>query len=179
MKITFVRHAEVIEEYIGKYNGHIDIPISENGKKQAKALAKKLSHIKFDKIYCSDLLRAKQTLELFKLDQEIIYSDQLREKSWGEDEGKSFDEICKEKNIQYENFEQWIDALDGESMKSYSKRVENYFTKTILNIKSDNILIVTHSGFIKTFMSIMNKSSIEESFSVDLPYSSFLTFNKI
>jgi len=177
MKITLVRHAEVIEEYIGKYNGHIDIPISKNGKKQAKALGEKLSPIKFDKIYCSDLLRAKQTLELFEFDQEVIYSNQLREKSWGEDEGKSFDDIISE-GREYKNFEQWINELDGETINKYTKRVEKYFNNTILNTKDKNILIVTHSGLIKTFIKIINNSSIKESFSINIPYNSFITFNK-
>jgi len=176
MKITLVRHAEVIEEYIGKYNGHIDIGLSENGKKQAKELGKKLSHIKFDKIYCSDLLRAKQTLELFELDQDIIYSNQLREKSWGKHEGKSFDEIIAE-GIEYKNFEQWIDTLDGEDIQSYSTRIKDYFNNTILKEKDENILIVTHAGFIKTFISIMEGCSFEESFTKSLKYSSFLTIN--
>lgn len=177
MKITFVRHAEVIEEYIGKYNGHIDIPISQNGKKQAKELAKRLKDIKFDKIYCSDLLRAKQTLELFELNQEVIYSEQLREKSWGKHEGKSFDDILNE-GIEYKNFQQWISDLDGEDIASYKNRVKKYLNDAIFKDKSKNILIVTHSGFIKTFISIIDKISIEESFRISLPYASFLTFNK-
>jgi len=36
VKITLVRHSEVIKEYQGKYNGHIDISLSEKGKRDAK-----------------------------------------------------------------------------------------------------------------------------------------------
>jgi len=177
MKITLVRHAEVIEEYIGKYNGHIDIPISENGKQQAKELAEKLSHIKFDKIYCSDLLRAKQTLEQFKLNQEVIYSDQLREKSWGKDEGKSFDDIIAD-GREYKNFEQWIDVLDGESITDYKNKIENYFNNIIFKNKKNNILVITHSGVIKTLLSVLNNSSLEESFKISLPYANSIEIIK-
>jgi len=177
MKITLVRHAEVIEEYIGKYNGHIDIGLSENGKNQAKKLGKKLKNMQFDKIYCSDLLRAKQTLELFELNQDVIYSDQLREKSWGKHEGKSFDEIIKE-GIEYKNFEQWISDLDGEDITSYTNRIKNFFNNTIIEKNNINILIVTHSGVIKTLLSTINNTSLEESFGISLPYSSAITFHR-
>ena len=178
MKITFVRHAEVIEEYQGKYNGHIDIPLSENGKLQAEKLAKKLQNEKFDKIYCSDLIRTRQTLEAFKYEVEPIYTDKLREKSWGRHEGKSFDEIQKE-GIKYENFEQWISNLDGEDIKTYTQKVKEYFYTTILKQKSLNILVITHSGFIKTLLSIVENSQLEETFKVQLPYASFIIFDKI
>jgi alpha-ribazole phosphatase/probable phosphoglycerate mutase len=176
MILTFLRHAQVEKEYIGKYNGHIDIPISQYGREQSKELAKKLSKIKFDKIYCSDLLRAKQTLEIINPTQEAIYSKELREKSWGEDEGKSYDEICIKKKIEYINFEQWISKLDGETIKNYKKRIENYFDNVILKNDCQNILIVTHSGVIKTFISLKYNHTMEDAFKINIPYASYKTF---
>lgn len=97
MKITLVRHCEVDEKYLGCYNGHIDISLSDKGYIQAKDLAQKLKDENFDAVYCSDLLRAKESLKYFKNLNNAVYTDQLREKSWGEDEGKTYDQICKEK----------------------------------------------------------------------------------
>ncbi len=176
MTLTLVRHAEVIEEYQGKYNGHIDIGLSQNGKLQAKELGQKLQDSKFDKVYCSDLLRAKQTLQAFNLNVEPIYAKELREKSWGEHEGKSFDEIQNE-GIKYENFEQWIRALDGEDMDKYRGRIEKYFYETLFKQETQNVLVVTHSGVIKTILSILNNSSLEEAFSIKLSYLSAKIIN--
>ena len=177
MKIYLVRHAEVIEKYQGKYNGHIDIALSQNGKKQAKELAKKLKHIKFDKIYCSDLLRAKETLKAFNYTQKVIYSKKLREKSWGKHEGKSFDEIISQE-LTYINFEQWIKALDGENFLSYKNKIKEYFSTTIIqDTKEKNILIITHAGLIKTLISILKNISLEESFRISLPYASYIIFD--
>ena len=178
MKITLVRHSEVIKEYQGKYNGHIDITLSLKGKNDAKELAKKLKDIEFDKIYCSDLLRARETLAELDLDLDPIYTDRLREKSWGKHEGKSFEEIHAE-GIEYENFEQWISALDGEDMQEYIYKVREYFYETIFKEDAQNILVVTHSGVIKTLLSLVNNTSLEEAFKIDLPYSSFVTLDTI
>ena len=178
MKITLVRHSEVIKEYQGKYNGHIDISLSQKGKEDAKELAKKLQNIKFDKIYCSDLLRARETLEAFDYTLTPIYTKELREKSWGRDEGKSFEEIQAE-GIEYENFEQWISALDGEDFSTYKQRIQEYFYETIFKEDAQNILVVTHSGVIKTLLSITKNISLEEAFATNLPYSSYITLDTI
>lgn len=178
MKITLVRHSEVIKEYQGKYNGHIDISLSQKGKEDAKELAKKLQNISFDKIYCSDLLRAKETLEAFHHTLTPIYTKELREKSWGRHEGKSFKEI-QDEGIEYENFEQWTASLDGESFSNYKQRIQEYFYETIFKEDMQNILVVTHSGVIKTLLSITKNISIEEAFTTKLPYSSYITLDTI
>jgi len=171
MTLTLVRHAEVIEPYQGKYNGHIDIGLSQRGYAQVKILKEQLSSIQFDKIYCSDLQRTKETLATLELTQEIIFTPRLREKSWGRHEGKSFEEIEAE-GLKYENFLQWINALDGEDMQKYIERIDNYFKETILKQNAQNILIVTHSGVIKTLLHLTQNISLEEAFSTALSYSS-------
>lgn len=177
MNITLVRHAEVLESYIGKYNGHIDIPLSKHGKEQAQKLAQKFKNENFDAIYCSDLLRARQTLEPFITDTQVIFTSELREKSWGEHEGKSFEEI-EASGIIYENFEQWVGSLGGESMNTYSKRVKKYFSSTILQSKNENILLITHAGFIRTLLSQIENISLEDTFKTKLPYASSILLQK-
>jgi broad specificity phosphatase PhoE len=176
MKITLLRHTEVVEKYQGKYNGHIDISLSVDGKKEAKKLALELKNNNFDKVYCSDLLRAKQTLEMLDLSVSPIFTKKLREKSWGRHEGKSYDEITKE-GIIYQNFEQWINALDGEDISTYQQRIKDYFYTTILKQNAQHILVVTHSGVIKTLFSILHNLSLEEAFSLKIDYGYFISFN--
>lgn len=177
MKITFLRHTEVIESYIGKYNGHIDIPISTNGKLKAKKLSKQMKDNNFDKIYCSDLIRAKDTLKAFDLDIKPIYTSSLREKSWGKYEGKSFSDIEKD-GIKYLNFKQWLSQLDGENIDEYKKNVDTFFHETLLKDKATNILVVTHSGFIKTLISILNNISLEDAFCQKLSYLDSFVYQK-
>ena len=176
MRLYFVRHSEVIEEYQGRYNGHIDIPLSQKGKEDAKKLAKKLSHIKFDGAFCSDLLRARETIEPFELECEVIYTDRLREKSWGRHEGMSFEEIVSE-GLEYKTFEQWIADLDGERLESYAARLSEYFNEVLLKQNADNILIVTHAGVIKMLVSLSEGLSLDETFSISLPYSGYIVYD--
>ena len=176
MRLYFVRHSEVIEAYQGRYNGHIDIPLSSKGREDAKKLAKKLSHIKFDRAFCSDLLRARETIAAFELDCEVVYTDRLREKSWGRHEGMSFEEITKE-GIEYKGFEQWIAALDGERLESYAARLQAYFKEVLLGQNGENVLVVTHAGVIKMLISLSEGISLDETFAISLPYGGFIVYD--
>jgi len=171
LNITLIRHSEVQKDYIGCYNGHIDIELSQTGHKEAKNLAKKLKHKKYDAIFCSDLKRAKQTLSYFKR-KNVIFTKELREKSWGRHEGMSYDEIVKKEGIEYENFLQWIEFLDGESIDEFQARVKNFFFEYLPSLKKDEILVVTHSGVIKTFFAIEKNIPLKEAFALSVPYSS-------
>ena len=173
IEITFVRHSEVEEGYIGKYNGHIDIGLSKKGLEDARELAKRIESNSYDIIYTSDLKRVKQTLQLLHRREKVIISSDLREKSWGKHEGMSFEEIEKS-GIKYTTFLEWIDALDGEDMLSYRQRVLDYFYTTILRSDAKKILIVTHAGVIRTIVASCKGIALEESFSIKLDYSDTL-----
>jgi len=170
MRLTLVRHCEVEEKYKNKYNGHNNISLSLDGQKQAKELCKKLDDLEFDSIFCSDLKRAKETIKHYSLEKNIIYTDKLREKSWGKHEGLSFDEIINLKEIQYIDFLQWIEALDGEDYKSYIYRIKEFFFTFLVSLKKENILIITHAGVIRVFLSILHNKSLEEVFSKKMNY---------
>lgn len=177
MKITLVRHAEVEEKYLGCYNGHIDIGLSSKGYADAKELKKHFKASEFDAIFCSDLRRAKETLKQFIDSDSVIYTKELREKSWGEHEGMSFDEITSTTNLNYVNFEQWTDALGGEEIAKFTSRVEKFFFEYLPTLKKDNVLVITHSGVIKTYMHLLKGISLEEAFSISIPYASFVVYN--
>lgn len=169
MKITLLRHAEVEERYKGCYNGHLDIPLSEAGHEQARRLAERFAGERFDAVYCSDLLRARQTLEPFGLDAEAIFTPLLREKSWGRHEGKRFEEIVARERLAYENFEQWITALDGEGVEAYRERIAHFFMETLPKAEHQNVLVVTHAGVIRTLMHLVEGITLEEAFGIAFP----------
>lgn len=176
MKITLIRHTEVDEAYHGCYNGHIDISLSQTGHEQANELAKHFNSHSFDAVFCSDLIRAKDTLKPFFEAKNALYTDKLREKSWGKHEGLSFDEIIAQNEIVYEDFLQWINALDGEPYELYIQRVEEFFFKFLPSLNKDNVLVVTHAGVIRVLMSIVKRLTLEDAFSISFPYSAYAVY---
>ena len=177
MRITLVRHAEVDQEYIGCYNGHNNIGLSQKGESQAKALSKKLESSSFDAVFCSDLFRAKETIKHFKHVKGAVYTDRLREKSWGKHEGLSFNEIVSQGEIVYIDFLQWIKALDGEPYEEYIERVEEFFMHYLPSLNKQKILVVTHAGVIRSLMSIVQNRTLEEAFSKKIEHGSYIVYD--
>ena len=174
MKITLVRHSEVDEAYHRCYNGHIDIGLSPRGKKEANLLGEHLKDETYDAVFCSDLKRCKQTLDAFKLKSKPVYTGALREKSWGRHEGKTFDEIIENEDFKYEDFEQWINSLDGEEYPAYIQRIKNFFKGFLPANPYENVLIMTHAGVIRVLMHILQEISLEEAFSKSFAYSNYV-----
>jgi len=170
MKITLIRHAEVEEAYHQRYNGHIDIGLSPVGIAQAQKLSRYFRTKEYDAVLCSDLKRCRQTLEAFILNVKPVYTSMLREKSWGRHEGKSFDEIIKSEDFEYKDFEQWINALDGEEYNEYIQRIKGFFTGFLTANPYDDVLVMTHAGVIRVLMHILLDISLEEAFSQSFGY---------
>lgn len=177
MVITLVRHAEVEQKYKNCYNGHIDITLSEHGEQQAKELAKTIDTESYDAVYSSDLLRCRETLKYFQKDADIFYTSLLREKSWGKHEGLSFEEISAQDKIEYQNFTQWINMLDGESYQHFNHKIKYFFLRYLPKTPHQNILIVTHAGVIKTLISLVQKVTLEETFMFKTPYASIIIYD--
>ncbi len=206
MIITLVRHGEVDEAYHRCYNGHNDISLSAKGVNEAKKLATVLSHQHFDAIYSSDLRRCQETTKQLlstvipakagihqsqltsnadslipafagMTAMDVVYTEALREKSWGKHEGMTFDAIVQRDKLIYEDFLQWINALDGEPYDTYIDRINTFFTKTLPSTPYNKVLVVTHAGVIRVLMHLLNKISLEEAFSINFPYSAYTTLD--
>ena len=177
MLITLVRHAEVDEAYHKCYNGHIDISLSAKGIKEAQELARIFKEKDFDAVFCSDLKRCKQTLDAFTLNVKPVFTAMLREKSWGRHEGKNFDEIIQAEPFVYEDFQQWINALDGEAYPDYIKRVESFFKGFLPASTSGDVLVMTHAGVIRVLMHILEEIPLEDAFMKSFDYASYITLD--
>ena len=180
MKVTLVRHGAVEERYKGCYNGYIDISLSQEGRVQSQALGKRLADEPFDAIFCSDLLRAKETLaimqEQLSVSVEAVYTKALREKSWGRHEGMGFEEICTTEGLVYSSFYEWIERLDGERVEAFEQRVQTFFLEKIAQSEKKSLLIVTHAGVIAIIRSLVENISLEEAFLQNINCGDHVTF---
>jgi alpha-ribazole phosphatase/probable phosphoglycerate mutase len=175
MKLTLIRHAEVDERYHGCYNGHNEIGLSSLGHTQAKEICKKLDMLKFNVVYSSDTFRVKETIKHSLHVEGINYTKDLREKSWGKHEGLNFDEIIAQNEIKYENFLQWINALDGEDYKEYIKRIKEFFLEYLPSLNQEHILIITHAGVIRVLLSIIHDISLQSAFTIKVEHAQIIT----
>ena len=79
-----IRHGESTANAEKRHAGWAQIPLTEKGRTDALRAKKILSGVKLDKIFVSDLLRAKQTLEIALPGAKGIETPLLREICVGE-----------------------------------------------------------------------------------------------
>ena len=93
MKLYVIRHGESETNLSGCYTGHLQVPLTEKGIKEAESVHPFLSGINFDKIYSSDLIRAKRTAEAAIPGCVYEETPLLREVDLGELSGKNIIKI--------------------------------------------------------------------------------------
>lgn len=96
--VTFVRHGETSYNRQQRIQGCIDIPLNDKGECQAKEAGKVLANRQFNRVYASDLGRARKTCELIlsqniKTDATIITDERLRERNFGSVERLQLEEV--------------------------------------------------------------------------------------
>jgi len=86
---TFVRHGESVANRNKTLAGHTDVPLTEQGRREAVGLTEFLADVPFERILVSDLQRAQDTLTLALPNTKLpITVDRgLRERTIGDWEG--------------------------------------------------------------------------------------------
>jgi len=130
--------------------------LTEKGKKQAEAVAKKLKNKKTVLIYSSDFLRTRQTAEIIaeKLDLKVKLDKRLRDINFGIFQGGKIDEYRKlfiNKKLKF-----FKRPSMGESWRDVRKRTIDFIKDIEKKHKNKTILIVSHgdpiwllNGFLK------------------------------
>ena len=145
--IGIVRHGITDWNIQGIAQGSSDIPLNENGRQQAAAVAERLaSEEAWDFIISSDLSRARETAEIIshKLGLPISHFDKrLREMNGGRIEGTT-----EEQRIQKWG-SAWRELDHGwESHEDIAKRGTDFLEDALIHYKDKRVLIVTHGGWI-------------------------------
>ncbi len=159
MKIDFVRHGQTEFNKQGFATGQINVPLNEEGIKEAQKVSLAISN-DYQELYCSDLLRCKQTAEILnqKLNLPIKLDSRLGERDFGTLAGKRISEIdpsgelkAKDKNQQY-NYHPY----GGESVEDVKQRIFSFIKEMQSNANDRKILVVTSGGIIRLLHNILN-----------------------
>jgi broad specificity phosphatase PhoE len=163
MKLIIVRHGQTEENVKKIIQGHKYGRLTEYGKEQAKKAGERLKNEKIDIIYVSDLQRTIDTAnEIIKYHKntQVIYEPRIREKGWGEFEGKTGEYLkkyIKENNLDYHKFK----PGGGESYDEFRNRIIDFYDYLVNKYENDTILLVSHSGAISNMLLHIFSDSVE------------------
>lgn len=161
-----------------------DSPLTEDGVRQVKDTAEKLSDIHFDAIFSSDSIRARRTAEIIRLERKLAIqtSKLLRERSFGKYEGKP--EAARSKAIQHQlkeveklsEKEQWGYTYgdDLESDEALAARFIRYLREIAVSHPGKTVLITTHSAVIRIFLMRVGWAKREELSGGSIKYAGYV-----
>ncbi len=157
-KLLLVRHGQSEWNAMGRWQGKANPPLTDLGKEQALLAAKKLPY--FSILASSDLVRARETAEIFakahdKDSNDILIEPQVQERDAGEFSGLTRDEIDK-KFPGYLAQNRWPSGWEPDDV--LIKRLREGLGRIIASsTESDSIVVVTHGGCIYALESLLGE----------------------
>ena len=151
--IYIVRHGQTDWNVLTKRQGHTNIPLNNEGIKQARMLKEKLKNVSFDLVFSSPLDRTISTAKIIT-DKDIIVDDRLIERNNGNLEGLTKSEI---QEIQSSN-DYSDEAYGVESVSHLQQRADDFLKEILHKYPHKNILIVTHGGLIINMRYFLDKN---------------------
>ena len=142
MEVVLVRHGETEWSRTGRHTGRTDMPLTEEGERQARAVGAALRGRKFALVLSSPLLRALDTARLAGFEPEV--RDDLAEWDYGEYDGVTTPEIRE----QVPDWTIWrYGALGGESVEQLGARADRV-VEELLGAEGD-VLAFSHGHFLR------------------------------
>ncbi|MBO4218086.1 MAG: histidine phosphatase family protein [Erysipelotrichaceae bacterium] len=157
VRFYYVRHGQTVFNLTSKAQGWSDSPLTPLGVSQAEETAERLRSIRFDRCYCSDFTRARETCEpIMKYhDCPVIYHKGLREMNFGTMEGEFYNSMTATgERISWRKRD--FTSMLGENRQIFDERI----VETINEIydqaaDGERILLVGHRGYCMEILEYM------------------------
>lgn len=176
-KLILVRHGQSLWNLEDRFTGWVDVPLTDQGREEARRAGRKLSSTKIDVAYTSVLTRANQTLQLITetmgVTVPVIRDAALNERHYGDLQG-----LNKARTAEKYGAEQvhiWRRSYDipppnGESLEMTAARTLPFFERCILGdiAQGKNVMVVAHGNSNRSIVMSLDKLTKEEVLSLNL-----------
>jgi broad specificity phosphatase PhoE len=145
----FLRHGETAWNAEGRLCGSTDVPLSDVGRHQAQALARRMQPILVEALYSSPLGRALETARVIghAIAREPVVDNRLVELNYGAWEGRTFEEIKREAPAVYQAWDADPGSLappQGETGAHLIERVTPFLAEVARKHPAGNVVVVCH-----------------------------------
>lgn len=171
-RFILIRHGQIRQHKEKIFLGQTDVPLSEEGRKQAKTAGQELAAIPFrtDRIYTSDLLRASETAEIVNAEAKIgvlVPEKGLREMNLGPWDGKFISQIRETMPEEYEkrgqNLMTYKMGHGSENFFDLQYRVVKNLIQILKQDPSEDVIITAHSGVLRVICNNLQGKDVSES----------------
>ena len=173
--LYIMRHGKTEWNVKHKLQGRTDIPLNDEGRAMAENAGNEYKNIHFDVCYCSPLVRARETAEIFLKGRNIpiITDDRLVEMSFGVYEGQENCIDIEDSKIQtlFKSPEKYtVPVENGESLDELYSRTGEFIREVVEPQLKENkdILIVGHGAMNSCIICQINNIPVEKFWSTGI-----------
>lgn len=150
-RIIAIRHGETTWNVNSRIQGRLDIALNATGRQQAARMALALKEEPITAVYSSDLARAWETAEHLggACGLQVNPETGLRERGFGDFEGKTFAEIealLPEQSMRWRKRDPEFAPAGGESLLALKRRVVEAAERLAAKHPGELIALVSHGG---------------------------------
>ena len=143
-QVWLVRHGETEWARLGRHTGRTDVPLTETGREQARALGRRLAGASFGLVLTSPLSRATETARLAGFDGVAIVEPDLREWDYGALEGRLTAEIRED----FPGWSIWTGPWpEGETVEQVGARADRVLAH--IHAADGDVLVFSHGHFLR------------------------------
>lgn len=159
-RLTLVRHGKTAWNAEGRFQGRVDVPLNDVGKRQVLRLASRLTDEELHMIYSSDLRRAWETATAISAGHNapVHAEPRLREIDFGAWEGLTYGEIQE----RYADvWDAWLEdpmnvaVPDGEILAEVVTRIQSLLNEITSEHSERNVLLVGHGGSLQVLLGLV------------------------
>lgn len=142
--LVLVRHGETAWSLSRQHTGHTDLPLLEEGRRMAEALAAPLRAWRFSAVWTSPLQRARETCERAGYGHLALERAELKEWGYGAYEGKTKEEIRQE----HPEWNLWVHGVPGgETVEQVGARADRILEEAMA--VGGHVVLFSHSHLLR------------------------------
>jgi len=165
--LMLARHGESTYNRANRFTGWLDVPLTDTGKREARAIATKIAGYRIDAAYSSALRRTVDSLdivleELHLQNIPVVHSWELNERHYGDLQG--LDKAAAAKRFGDDIVHEWRRSYttsppNGESLQEAGIRILAFFQSRIFHdvLSGLNVLVVAHGNTIRAILKVLDK----------------------
>jgi len=174
-RIYLVRHGQVEGHEEKRYNGQVNVSLTQLGREQSDRVCDYLVNISLGAVYSSDLDRSRYCAELIAAAHNLTASthESLRELNIGDWEGRTWAELqeaypedWQERHRDLVNFQ----VPGGESLQDAADRIRPTIQEIIENHPDSDVALVAHGGANRIILLDAIGAPLERAFSIEQDY---------
>jgi len=172
--LVLVRHGQSQWNLENRFTGWTDVPLTAQGRAEAKLAGQQLLGLQFDKAYTSGLQRAQDTLTIIletigQTNIPVVKSDKLNERHYGDLQGLNKAETAKKLGDEMvhqirRSFDVRPPGARGESLKDTLERVKPYLRGEIMRdvLAGKRVIVAAHGNSLRAAIMDLEKLTPDE-----------------